>query len=183
MKSLVFLVFGLIVFPIVKAHSGQLGQPILSLVHDARWEASASHWSESARLWKLVTASNPVNGSYWSSLGDALMQARDYSSASSAFERAEALGDGFPSESRYRIAQCNALLGREEAALEDLRTAFAMGYRDSIGPGQEEAFKKLRGKKAFIDLLALADTSGAYGVFGWGERRVRVEPGAKILFV
>lgn len=135
----------------------------------ARAEANtaAASWPEATALWAEVVAANPVEGRFWSALATARYETEDYAGAMSAFERALALGDGYPAEAVYHIARCYAAGGQGEAALDQLERALAMGYRDLDRARTDRAFAGLRDSARYRDVVGLIDTEGMARDDGW----------------
>lgn len=103
---------------------------VLTLVRQAQRSGSAGDWSEAARLWGRVVELNPVQPSWWYSLGDAHYRARDYKNAIPAFEKAAELGA--PLMGGYysvcEIARSYALAGDTARAIQELERAFRLGF-------------------------------------------------------
>src|SRR5262245_20196959 len=95
----------------------------------AEAKSTAEAWDEAGTLWERIVAANPVEGRYWSRLGDARFHGKDERAAVVAYQRALDLRDGFPAETAHRIGCCHARLGESGPAIEWLERAFAMGYR------------------------------------------------------
>lgn len=125
----------------------------------ARAEARSGNeeWEEAARLWTLVVAANPVEGRFWGKLAEARQRCEDFAGAIAASEQALALRDGFPAETLYRIACCQARLGEREQALASFERALVLGYRRLEQAADEEDLAPLREDARFRELVGLVD--------------------------
>jgi tetratricopeptide (TPR) repeat protein len=101
----------------------------LRTLAQAEERSAEEAWDQAARLWQEVVAGNPVDGRFWTKLAEARYRSRDYAGAIEAGKRAFDLRAGFPAETAYRVAACEALRGERGAALDWLERAFALGYR------------------------------------------------------
>src|SRR5680860_124098 len=95
-------------------------------------------WDDAARLWLSVVEANPVDGLYWWRLADARHSTEDFRGAIEAFGHAFDLREHYPSHTACRIARCHARLGDDEAAMDWLERAFALGYHDLEAARKED---------------------------------------------
>jgi tetratricopeptide (TPR) repeat protein len=131
----------------------------LDIVRRAEARSEAKEWKEAAALWAQAVEANPVNGEYWSQLGQARYSARDYAAAIPAYEKTLELRQGYPFTAAYNIACCLALQGEKEKALQWLSRAMDMGFRDLHLVQTDDDLKSLHGDARFTKLAALADVS------------------------
>jgi tetratricopeptide (TPR) repeat protein len=139
----------------------------LRTLNRAEAASAAEEWEDAARWWQRVVASNPVEGRFWSKLAEARYRAKDYRGAISAAQEALALRDGFPSETVYRIACCQALLGGRELALASLEQALALGYRSLDHAASDDDLSSLRDDQRFRELVGLIDRDAFSRDDGW----------------
>lgn len=139
----------------------------LRTLGQAEAKTAAASWPAAATLWTEVVAANPVEGRFWSALGTARYETKDFAGAITAFRRALALGDGYPAEAIYHIARCHAAGGEGAAALDRLEESLAMGYRDLERARTDRAFAGLRDSPRYRDLVALIETEGMTRDEGW----------------
>lgn len=126
-----------------------------------------ANWGLAASLWAEVTAANPVEGWYWSKLGQARFKLDDVAGAQAAFEQALALRDGSPAETAYRIACCQAARGEIDAALASFAQACALGYRSLAHAREDERLAALRDRPEFRELTGTIDTTTLSRDKGW----------------
>jgi len=137
----------------------------------ARAEAytGAASWPAAALHWQQVVAGNPVNGTHWASLAEALFELGDYSGALAAYEKAQETGvwgrrkeieTMFPAEVAYRMATCHAGLGDRESAVRELGRALELGLRDLSRPLTDDHWEALRADGGVRELLGIIGTDG-----------------------
>jgi len=124
-------------------------------------------WDEAAALWAAVVAANPVEGRFWTRLGEARHHAKDYRRAIAAFARALDLRDDFPAETAYRIACCHALLDAREQALAWLERAWGMGYRHVEHARTDDDLASVREDARFRELTGMLGAAGGSREEGW----------------
>ncbi|MFN2439850.1 MAG: tetratricopeptide repeat protein, partial [Chitinophagaceae bacterium] len=88
----------------------------IGLLENARKAATDKKWDEAVILWKQATAQNPVNGEYWSNLGTAYYNNKQYEKSINAYKKQIELGWGLTYNAAYNIACCYALNGQKEQA-------------------------------------------------------------------
>ena len=142
-------------------------EQFLRLLARAETATAREQWVHAAAHWARVTEANPVQGAYWTKLGQARAKAGDFRGAIPAFERALELRDGFPFASAYQISACNARLGDTDAAAAWLARALELGYRDLAGARDDEDFSSFREHPAFRELLGIVDAKGLSREEGW----------------
>src|SRR5262245_53981830 len=81
------------------------------LVAAAQELNTSGDWAKAAAAWREVVERNPVDGRYWSALGDALMKQKEHRQAIVALTKAYELRSGYPAVTAYNVACCHALLG------------------------------------------------------------------------
>ncbi|HEY7034911.1 MAG TPA: hypothetical protein VH482_26460 [Thermomicrobiales bacterium] len=135
----------------------------------ARAEAAtaAKNWEEGASLWGQVVDANPVEGRFWSRLGEARFHAGAAREAVTAYERAFDLRDGYPAETAYRIACCLARLGETDRAIEWLETSLDLGYRHLEAAREDADLASLVDNERFRQLFAAMDTANLSRDEGW----------------
>lgn len=142
---------------------------VLTLVRQAQSSGSAGDWSEAARLWGRVVELNPVQPSWWYSLGDAYYRARDYKNAISAFEKAAELGapmmGGYYSV--YEIARSYALAGDTARAIQALERAFRLGFPNLGQAVRDPDLASIRQDPRVVEMLGLKDVSKMSRHAGW----------------
>ncbi|HKG24308.1 MAG TPA: tetratricopeptide repeat protein [Thermomicrobiales bacterium] len=126
-------------------------------------------WREAAPLWEQVVAANPVEGRFWSRLGEARFNAKDERAAIDAYERVLDLRDGFPAETAYRIGLCYARLNEGDRAIEWLERAVAMGYRHLEKARDDPDLAPLRNDRRFRELFGMVKTAGDSRDEGWRD--------------
>jgi tetratricopeptide (TPR) repeat protein len=132
-------------------------------------------WREAAPLWEQVVAVNPVEGRFWSRLGEARFNAQDESAAIDAFLRALDLRDGFPAETAYQIACCYVRLDEKDRAIGWLERAVDMGYRHVEKARDDPDLANLRDDQRFRELFGIVETAGVSREEGWrGDLRFLV---------
>src|SRR5204862_2648408 len=101
---------------------------------------------DAARLWSRVVELNPVQPSWWYSLGDASRRAKDYRNAIPAFEKSAALGAPIIGAyySVYEIARCYALAGDPTRAIQALQRALKLGLPDLLQAARDPDFASIR---------------------------------------
>ena len=142
---------------------------VLTLVLQAQRSGSAGDWSQAARPWSRVVQLNPVQPSWWYSLGDAYYRAKDYRSAISAYEKAAELGAPAMGAyySVYEIARCYALAGDSTHAIEALQRAFRLGFPDLGQAVRNPDLASIRSDSRVVELLGLKDVSTMSRDAGW----------------
>ena len=155
--------------PAAKAAPASLMNPaaFLQLVDQAQARTKAKDWAAAAELWQKAAAANPTEGAYWSRLGSALMNLKQYRRAIPALEKAVELGFGEPENNAYNIAVAYGNLGDRENALRWLEKAYAMQFILFDLPAKEEALKFLHGEPRFQALVPVADTTKMSREQGW----------------
>jgi tetratricopeptide (TPR) repeat protein len=153
----------------------------LGLVARAELRSASGDWAEAAALWTEVTAANPVNGDYWAHLAEAQLASEEYAAAHQSYEKVLDLGVRpefrqhpeeqpglMPGEVAYRMACCQAALGRRTEAVEALAAALARGYRDLSRARGDECWKPWLGDDERLrELLGLIDTGSLTRDEGW----------------
>jgi hypothetical protein len=148
----------------------------MQLVDAAQEKFAAKRWDDAADLWSQVVINNPVSGAFWVQLGVACYHAERYRDAVPALERALELGGGFPAidfeygfpwRLAHDLARCHARLWEKDRALDWLKRALEMGYRDRAGIDADESFTALRGDPAFAELRGIPDVSLMTRDEGW----------------
>lgn len=124
-------------------------------------------WTQAAAAWERVIAENPLEGRFWSELGRARFNAREYREAVNAYEKVIELGYGFPDNAAYSVARSYALLNDSEMALHWLDRAFKMGFRGVEVARRDSAFRLVRDDERFRAIVLLPDLSRATRVDGW----------------
>ena len=142
-------------------------QSFVDLLQLAEAKTAAKEWKDAAAAWQRVVESNPVNAGFWSQLGDASYESKDYRKAISAYEKALDLGAGFPSNVAYNIACCYALLGEKEQAMKWLEKSFDMGFRNLAHSQTDSDLKSLHDDPRFNKIVGLADVSKMSRDEGW----------------
>ncbi len=66
----------------------------IGLLENARKAATDKRWDEAANLWRQATVQNPVNGEYWSNLGSASYNNKQYDKSIEAYKKQIELGWG-----------------------------------------------------------------------------------------
>ena len=139
----------------------------MSLLTNARAKSAARQWEEAVVLWDQVTRVNPVQVSFWLSLGNAALQAKNYRKAIPAYEKAIELRGGLPSNAAYNIACSYALLGEKEPAMQWLQKAFDMGFRNVANAQTDPDLQSLHDDARFQKLVGLIDVSKMTREEGW----------------
>jgi tetratricopeptide (TPR) repeat protein len=130
-------------------------------------ETAAERWEHAAALWELVVAVNPVEGRFWSKLGESCHKAKDYRGAIAAYEQSLDLRDNFPAATMYAIACCQALLGDRDEALASLARSLDMGFRHLDHARDDDDLAPLSDDPKFRELVGLVDTDGLDRDEGW----------------
>jgi tetratricopeptide (TPR) repeat protein len=133
----------------------------------AETATAEENWGLAALLWADVAAANPVEGWYWSQLGIVRFKNDDLVRAIEAFEQALALRDGYPAETAYRIACCQAALGELDAALASFEQAYSLGLRSLERARTDDRLAALRDLPRFRELTGMIDTSALSRDEGW----------------
>src|SRR5690606_20414309 len=133
----------------------------------AELATSNEAWPDAAVQWEEITAANPVNGHYWSRLAEAREKLGDEHGAIAAYEHAFELRDGFPAETAYKIARCQARLGNVDEALRWLKRAWELGLRDVAGAREDDDLAPLRSTTHFRELFGIADGEEMERIEGW----------------
>jgi hypothetical protein len=142
---------------------------VLDLVRQAQAKAAGREWADAAALWDRVVHLNPVQPSYWYSLGDARYQAKDYKAAISAYQKSADLGGPMMGAyfAIYNIACCYALAGDREAAVRALTRALDLGFPNVGHPARDADLASVRDDPRVIDALGLKDLSKMSREEGW----------------
>lgn len=165
----------------VRPVSGQEGRAenFVELLRQAEAKSDAKRWQEAIPLWERVVTLNPVRGSYWSELGTACYQAKDYRKCIQAKEKVLELCAEFPWATTYDIACCYARLGEKAKAMQWLQKSFDLGFRSLAHAQQDDDLQSLRDDPRFRELVAFVDGTKRNRVEGWRydlallEREVR----------
>jgi tetratricopeptide (TPR) repeat protein len=147
----------------------------LRTVAEAEASSGSARWTAAAALWERVVERNPVKGSHWARLGEARFELHDFRGALPAYERAAELGVWggritdllFPGEVAYRIACCHARLGEDDRAIEALRSALRLGFRDLDRPRTDGHWRSLLAADAVREMLGIIDADGLSRDEGW----------------
>jgi tetratricopeptide (TPR) repeat protein len=139
----------------------------LRMLARAESRSAAEDWEGAARLWREVVAANPVEGRFWTRLGEARRKAKDYPGAIAAFSQSLALRDGFPAETAYQIACCHARLGEREETLSWLEQALALRFRRLSDAAKDDDLGLLRDDACFRELVGLIDADSLSRDEGW----------------
>ena len=156
-RTIRILTLALLLIP--GAGRGDSGVDYTGALSAAEAMTRAKEWTEAASLWTKVVAANPVNARFWEQLGLARYSAKDFRGAIPAYEKALALGGGFPFNQAYNIGCCYALLGEKEPAFEWLRKSMDLGWRDLIHARNDDDLIPLREDPRFKGLFAVVDVS------------------------
>lgn len=116
-------------------------------------------WNAAVPLWTTITATNPVNGSYWVSLATAHEHLDHQQQAIDALEHAFALDDDTPSHLAFRIARAHARLNNPATATEWLSEALTLGYHDIDDLRTDETFAALHTDPIFQETIILPDAT------------------------
>jgi tetratricopeptide (TPR) repeat protein len=144
------------------------GTAFVTLVDQAEAKSAAKDWQAAAGLWEKVVAANPVEGRFWSRLGNARLAGKDYRGAIPALEKAVELGSGFPENNAYNIACAYALLGDKDRAFDWLRRSLAARYLDLQSLATDPDLTSLRGDPRFATLVPVRfDTEPLSREAGW----------------
>lgn len=133
----------------------------------AELATSNEAWPDAAVQWEEITAANPVNGHYWSRLAEAREKLGDEHGAIAAYEHVFELRNGFPAETAYKIARCQARLGNVDEALRWLKRAWELGLRDVAGAREDDDLAPLRSTTQFRELFGIADGEEMERIEGW----------------
>jgi tetratricopeptide (TPR) repeat protein len=134
---------------------------------NAETASTQKDWKSAVGYWASVVAANPVNARFWEQFAQALYQNKDYKQAIPAYQKALALGAGFPSNQAYNIACCYALMGDKESALKWLEKAFEIGFRDLELAQKDSDLQSLHGDPRYTKLVGLDDVSKMTREQGW----------------
>ncbi|MFL6843513.1 MAG: TPR end-of-group domain-containing protein [Allosphingosinicella sp.] len=144
------------------------GTAFVTLVDQAEAKSAARDWQAAAELWEKVVAANPVEGRFWSRLGNARLAGKDYRGAIPALEKAVELGSGFPENNAYNIACAYALLGDKDQAFDWLNRSLAARYLDLQSLAADPDLASLRGDPRFAKLVPVRlDTQNLSREAGW----------------
>jgi hypothetical protein len=171
------------------ADSGLAGQEermseaddFLALVARAQLRSAEGDWAEAAALWAWVTAANPVNGDYWARLAEARFGNEEYEAARQAYQKVRELGvrsvfrqqyrddlpQLMPGEIGYRIACCQAALGRRDEAIDALTAALVAGFRELHRARDDEYWQPWHDDRRLRDLLGIMDADALPRDQGW----------------
>jgi tetratricopeptide (TPR) repeat protein len=150
----------------------------MGMLARAQTRTGEKDWTAAADLWARVTAANPVNGDYWTRIGEARYGAQDYPGARQAYEQVLRLGlrNGeqpddtpplMPGEIAYRIASCEAAAGDREAAVEALQVALDRGMRELVRVRSDELWEELRADQRIRDMTGIVDADSMSRDDGW----------------
>jgi hypothetical protein len=139
----------------------------LHALASAETATASEAWDVAARLWREIVTANPVNGRFWSRLAEALEKLGDEHGAIAAYEHALELRDGFPAETAYKIARCQARLGHMDVALRWLEQAWNQGFREIADLKEDNDLAAVRTTLRFQELSGIADTAGMDRIEGW----------------
>src|SRR5262245_32257536 len=143
----------------------------------ARAEAAtaAKNWEEAVSLWGQIVDANPVEGRFWSRLGEARFHTGATREAVTAYERAFDLRDGYPAETAYRIACCLVRFGQTDRAIEWLERSLGLGYRHLETAREDPDLASLVDDARFRELFAVMDMANVSRDEGWrGDLRFLV---------
>ncbi|MEQ1867406.1 MAG: hypothetical protein ABL996_22440, partial [Micropepsaceae bacterium] len=137
--------------------------------HVAAYRAASEKRDWAAMIPPLVvlTGQSPMNGPYLYQLGRARMGMKDYSGALSDLHRALPLNGTDPAVIEYRIAQCEALLGRDDAAVRWLTMSINHGLRNLEEARKDPVFTKLRARPDIAKLMGIVDRKSLQRTEGW----------------
>lgn len=151
--------------------STRLEQPTIvpGLVRQAQERAAAKDWNAAVALLERAVRINPVQSSYWASLGDVRYNAKDYDGAVEAYERAAELGAPMMGAyySIYNIACCHALAGKKELAIAALQRAYDLGFPDYGHMVSDSDLASIREDPRVVEMLGLQDVSKMSRSEGW----------------
>lgn len=140
----------------------------LSLVERADALSDARDWAAAIPLWQQVISTNPTDGRYWSRLGGAYFNLREYRAALPPLERAVELGYGNPENTAYYIAGAYAQLGEKDRAFAWLERALAMRFLNLDLAMRDPNLAPLRSEPRFRQLFPFAvDVIGMSRAQGW----------------
>jgi tetratricopeptide (TPR) repeat protein len=148
-------------------HIDEAPADFLRALARAETESAEERWEHAAALWGRVVASNPVEGRFWSKLGEARRKRNDYPGAIAAYERALELRDDDPAATVYAIACCHALFGDRVQALASFERALTMGYRHLDRAREDEDLAAIRDDPRFRELTGLVETAELSRDEGW----------------
>ena len=134
-------------------------ESFLSLLDRAEAASDAKRWNEASVLWSQVIEKNPVNGMYYSRLGTACYNNKQYLNAILSFKKQFELGYGLPDNVAYDIACNYALAGEKKQALDWLEKAFALVFKSYTHPLTDSDLISIRNEPRFIKVLSVADVS------------------------
>jgi tetratricopeptide (TPR) repeat protein len=164
--SLLYLLFVVLVAVAAPAFA-QEAKSLAEMIEQVKFKRTAKEWKDALTLYEKILALNPHVAQTWFDYGHTLYDAEDYRQAIPAFEKALALGAGYPFESAYNIACCYALLGEKAKAMEWLDKSMKMGFRDLNAVRKDEDLKSLHDDLRFIELAFTADASKMSRDEGW----------------
>ncbi len=139
----------------------------ISLLENARKAATDKKWNEAATLWQQATAQNPVNGEYWSNLGSAYYNNKQYDKSIEAYKKQIELGWGLTYNAAYNIACCYALSGQKEPALDWLKKAYDMGFVRTAMVQTDTDLDAIRNEPKFKKLTGTDDVTKMSRTEGW----------------
>src|SRR5262245_3683294 len=142
-----------------RAESPAPAKSLPDLIAAARDLTTSGEWAKAIPLWREVVERNPVDGRYWSALGDALIKEKEYRQAVAALTKAFELRAGYPAATAYNVACCHALLGEKEPALKWLETALKSGFRFLSRAQTDPDLASLRDDPKYRELVLLAHVS------------------------
>ncbi|MDQ3682995.1 MAG: S41 family peptidase [Bacteroidota bacterium] len=139
----------------------------ISLLENARKATTDKRWEEALNLWQQATVQNPVNGEYWSNLGSAYYNNKQYDKSIEAYKKQIELGWGLTYNAAYNIACCYALSGQKEPALEWLQKAYDMGFVRTAMVQTDTDLDAIRGEAKFKKLTGTDDVTKMSRTEGW----------------
>lgn len=136
-------------------------------------------WRDAAVLWEQVVDANPVDGNHWAWLAEAREGIDDLAGAAAAYEQVFEIGAWhrdeqvlplvFPGGVAYRIAGCAARTGDRARALEWLRRARDLGYRDLERAATDDDLASVRDDPQFREIVGLVDAPDRSREQGWRD--------------
>lgn len=121
---------------------------------------AAGELGKAGDAYEAYLAANEEDGYGWFRLAYARHMGGDYTAASTAYERADALGFA-PILTKYNHACVLAKMGDADAAWTTLENALEAGYGDGANLEADEELMSLRKRDGFADLVERANRNGA----------------------